>query len=173
MNKEIPVKYNGEIVGYTTDEGKTIQFNDSDASKKVNEILNQKQTVWVSSRAIGEIKSDNTVEEKEKISYDISHFGNKQYKVMSKEKIILIHYINVGNIDDNDVSEMMKNVVNKFSPKEEDNIISYWIPVREGETRVECINPKLVSEEDFTEAKRVLDRNQEIVNNIINWKTKQ
>jgi hypothetical protein len=91
---------------------------------------------------------------------------------MSKEKIILIHYINVGNIDGNDVSEMMGNVVNKFSPKEEDNIISYWIPVREGETRVECINPKLVSEEDFTEAKRVLDRNQEIVNDIINWKNK-
>jgi hypothetical protein len=91
---------------------------------------------------------------------------------MSKEKIILIHYINVGNIDGNNVSEMMENVVNKFSPKEEDNIISYWIPVREGETRVECINPKLVSEEDFTEAKRVLNRNQEIVNNIINWKTK-
>jgi hypothetical protein len=91
---------------------------------------------------------------------------------MSKEKIILIHYINVGNIDGNNVSEMMENVVNKFSPKEEDNIISYWIPVREGETRVECINPKLVSEEDFTEAKRVLDRNQEIVNNIINWKNK-
>jgi hypothetical protein len=91
---------------------------------------------------------------------------------MSKEKIILIHYINVGNIDGNNVSEMMENVVNKFSPKEEDNIISYWIPVREGETRVECINPKLVSQEDFTEAKRVLDRNQEIVNDIINWKNK-
>jgi hypothetical protein len=91
---------------------------------------------------------------------------------MSKEKIILIHYINVGNIDGNDVSEMMENIVNKFSPKEEDNIISYWIPVREGDTRVECINPKLVSEEDFTEAKRVLDRNQEIVNDIINWKNK-
>ena len=92
---------------------------------------------------------------------------------MSKEKIILIHYINVGNIDGNDVSKMMEDVINKFSLKEEDNIISYWIPVREGETRVECINPKLVSEEDFTEAKRVLDRNQEIVNNIINWITKQ
>jgi hypothetical protein len=90
---------------------------------------------------------------------------------MSKEKIILIHYINVGNIHVNNVSEMMEDVINKFSLKEEDNIISYWIPVREGETRVECINPKLVSEEDFTEAKRVLDRNQEIVNNIINWKT--
>jgi hypothetical protein len=86
------------------------------------------------------------------------------------EKIILVHYINVGNIDGNDVSKIMEDVVKKFSPKEEDNIISYWIPVREGETRVECINPKLVSQEDFTEAKRVLDRNQEIVNDIIKWK---
>jgi hypothetical protein len=86
------------------------------------------------------------------------------------EKIILVHYINVGNIDGNDVSKIMEDVVKKFSPKEEDNIISYWIPVREGEARVECINPKLVSQEDFTEAKRVLDRNQEIVNDIIKWK---
>ena len=92
---------------------------------------------------------------------------------MNKEKIILVHYINVGNIVGNDVSKLMEDVVKIFSPKGEDNIISYWIPVREGETRVECINPKLVSEEDFTEAKRVLDRNQEIVNNIINWITKQ
>jgi hypothetical protein len=86
------------------------------------------------------------------------------------EKIILVHYINVGDIDGSDVSKIMEDVVKKFSPKEEDNIISYWIPVREGETRVECINPKLVSQEDFTEAKRVLDRNQEIVNDIIKWK---
>jgi hypothetical protein len=86
------------------------------------------------------------------------------------EKIILVHYINIGNIDGNDVSKIMEDVVNKFSPKEEDNIISYWIPVREGETRVECINPKLVSQEDFTEAKQVLDRNQKIVNDIIKRK---
>jgi hypothetical protein len=76
MSKDIPVKYNGEIVGYTTDEGKTIQFNDGESSKKVNELLTQNQTIWVSSRAIGKIKDDNTVEETEKISYDISHFGN-------------------------------------------------------------------------------------------------
>lgn len=85
------------------------------------------------------------------------------------EKIILVHYINIGNIEGKDVSKIMEDVVNKLSPKEEDNIISYWIPVREGESRVECINPKLVSQEDFTEAKRVLDRNQEIVNDIIKW----
>ena len=86
------------------------------------------------------------------------------------EKIILVHYINIGNINANDVSKIMEDVVKKFLPKDEDNIISYWIPVREGESRVECINPKLVSQEDFTKAKRILDRNQEIVNDIIKWK---
>ena len=86
------------------------------------------------------------------------------------EKIILVHYINIANMNYNDVNKFMEEVVVKFSPKEEDNIISYWIPVNNGETRVECINPKLVSEEDYLEAKKVLDRNQEVVNEIINWK---
>ena len=83
------------------------------------------------------------------------------------EKIILIHYINIGNIDDTDVQRLMEDVANKLQPKPEDNIISYLIPIREGETRVECVNPKLVSEEDFSQAKEVLDRNQKIVNDII------
>lgn len=87
------------------------------------------------------------------------------------EKIILVHYINIGNMDYSDIDKFMEEITVKFSPKEEDNIISYWIPVNNGETRVECINPKLVSEEDYSEAKKVLDRNQEIVNEIINWKT--
>ena len=86
------------------------------------------------------------------------------------EKIILVHYINIGNMDYNDVNKFMEEIAEKFSLKEEDNIISYWIPVNNGETRVECINPKLISEEDYLEAKKVLDRNQEIVNEIINWK---
>ena len=79
------------------------------------------------------------------------------------EKIILVHYINIGYMDNNDGSKTMEQVIEKLTPKEDD-IISYFIPIRKGETRIECINPKLVSEEDFMEAKRVLDRNQEIMN---------
>jgi len=78
------------------------------------------------------------------------------------EKIILVHYINIGDMN-NDISKTMEQVIEKLTPKEDD-IISYFIPIRKGETRIECINPKLVSEEDFMEAKRVLDRNQEIMN---------
>ncbi len=83
------------------------------------------------------------------------------------EKIILVNYINISNIDYRDVSKFMQEIIINCSPKDEDNIISYWIPIN-GETRIECINPKLVSEDDFIQAKQVLDRNQDIVNGIIN-----
>lgn len=89
------------------------------------------------------------------------------------EKIILVYYINVGNLSYKDVNKFMEDIVVKLSPKEEDNIISYYIPIKDGDTRLECINPKLVSEEDYSESKKVLDRNQEIVNKIINWDNKR
>ena len=76
---------------------------------------------------------------------------------MSKEKIILIHYINVGNIDGNDVSKMMEEVINKLSLKGEDNVISYWIPVREGETRVECINPVIASKDEMDKIGKIIE----------------
>lgn len=85
------------------------------------------------------------------------------------EKLILVHYINVGNMDEQSVQKFIEDIALAVTPKDDD-MICYCIPIpiRNGETRVECINPKLVSEDDFLEAKRVLDRNQEIVNDIIN-----
>ena len=74
----------------------------------------------------------------------------------------------IGNLNYSDTIKFMKEVTTKTTPKDEDNIISFYIPIQNGETRVECINPKLVSKEDFSEAKKVLERNQEIVNEIIN-----
>ena len=86
------------------------------------------------------------------------------------EKIILVVYVNVSNIKITKRAIFMKKVTNKLS-KEEDGIISYFIPIENGETRIECLNPKLVSEEEFSKAKEILDKNQEIVNDIINnWK---
>jgi len=83
------------------------------------------------------------------------------------EKIILVHYITIGNMATNDVSRFMKEMVERFKLNGEDNIISYFIPIRDGDTRIECINPKLVSEEDYKQAIEVLDRNQKIVDEIV------
>ena len=84
------------------------------------------------------------------------------------EKIILVHYINVGNKSPEKVSQMMAEI-NAVLSKEE-NIIHYVYPVRDQETRVECINPKLVSEEDYNSTKEVLKRNQEIVTRLLSIK---
>ena len=70
MNNEVPVKYNGVVVGYTIDDGKSIKFNDSVVENKLKQ-LSQNHMIGISSRAIGEVKDDNTVEEAEKLSYDI------------------------------------------------------------------------------------------------------
>lgn len=66
MNNRIPVNYNGVVVGYTIDGGKTIEFNEG-----VTENILKKQIIGVSARSIGKVLDDNTVEKTEEISYDI------------------------------------------------------------------------------------------------------
>ncbi len=85
------------------------------------------------------------------------------------DKIILVHYIGIGNLNMCECDEHLTKIKNMLNNDE--NIIHYIIPMRgEENTRIECLNPKLVSEEDYQQAKDMLNRNQEIVNNIINNK---
>jgi hypothetical protein len=75
------------------------------------------------------------------------------------DKLILVHYVAVGNHTRQraveELSEFMKMV-----PKD-DSVLTYVLPTLD-DTRVECINPKLVSEEDYGKIKDVLDRNQKL-----------
>ncbi len=89
--------------------------------------------------------------------------------------IILVFYVNVGNLDNDDVQNFMKDVQKRvdISLKDErrnlfQRIVSYFIPstlfmqyfipIRSGETRVECINSKIVGKETFQKTKNLLDR---------------
>jgi hypothetical protein len=78
MNNKVPVNYNGVVVGYTWDEGKTIEFIDSVAENEINRLISQGQIIGLSSRAIGEVRDDNTVEKTEEISYDLLHYEGNQ-----------------------------------------------------------------------------------------------
>lgn len=80
-------------------------------------------------------------------------------------KIIIVNYISVGDMDPDDVMDRMNEIAEIVD--QEEGIINYVIPTR-GETRIECINPKIVSEEDFNQAKRVLDETQRRVNEFLN-----
>jgi hypothetical protein len=82
------------------------------------------------------------------------------------DKIIIVHYVWVGNAAIEQVEKTLGRLKNNFQHLE-DNIISYWIPIKEGDSRVECINPKLVSEEDFNQAKLALDKAQLKIDEIV------
>jgi hypothetical protein len=83
------------------------------------------------------------------------------------EQIILVHYIDVGNISMEDVEPHIQKIAIKMRPKPEEQCHSYFIPIRNGDTRVECINPKLIGEDEFKKAKDTLDKAQEEFTKVI------
>jgi hypothetical protein len=83
------------------------------------------------------------------------------------DKIILVHYINIDGVPNSNLAEMMEMV--KESLAKDADIISYIVPVRDEPTRIECVNPKLLKDDDnaWDNVKRILDRNQKAVDKFI------
>ena len=66
------------------------------------------------------------------------------------DKTIIVFYVNIGNLDNADVSAYIEKVNNAIKPSEEDkkHVIHYVIPVRNQDTKVECLNiPKILTTE--------------------------
>jgi len=57
----IEVKSNGIVIGYTYDEGKTIDFLDNDEAKKVLDKMNTGTLIGISSRRMGKVDEDGNV----------------------------------------------------------------------------------------------------------------
>jgi len=107
MNNEVPVKYNGVVVGYTIDDGKSIKFNDGVAENTIKDLLSPNKTICVSARAIGEVKDDNTVKKTEDISYDIFVVDKLTLNISSEfsdwislllERGLMEHQTSYGNL---------------------------------------------------------------------------
>ena len=81
------------------------------------------------------------------------------------DKIILAHYINVGNVSPQKVAEIMSEVSKSLVGQ--DDVLHYIYPITQGDTRVDCINPKLVTGEEYKYAKEVLSFNESLVKTII------
>lgn len=61
-------------------------------------------------------------------------------------KPVIVHYINIGNIDVIDVSSYMDRVRGMCTYDGEYH--SIFIPVRDRETQIECLNPTSIKEMD-------------------------
>lgn len=90
------------------------------------------------------------------------------------EKIILVYYIYIGDMNPVEVEDFIKQINESLSDIEsQHNILSFIIPSRTEDTRIECINPKVVSEEDYKQAKKVLSGCKKKVNEFIKSYQKQ
>jgi len=85
------------------------------------------------------------------------------------EKIILVVYVDIGNLDGSEVQQYIENVRSSFNSDDTKNLFLIIIPI-EGETRIECLNPKLLSEDDFKEAKEIFEKYKLSLDKFINKK---
>lgn len=80
------------------------------------------------------------------------------------EKLILVYYVAIDDMNSKDIDDYLRSLGEDFR---NDEIIQYIIPIKHGESRIECLNPRLISEEDYKQAKELLERNQKIVDDLV------
>lgn len=60
------------------------------------------------------------------------------------DKTILVYYINIGNLDPGDTHSYISNIKEKINENlsidDKDKLIQYFIPIRSGDSKIECIN---------------------------------
>ncbi len=75
--------------------------------------------------------------------------------MLDKDKLFIIIYVDVRNVNRADVSEYLRPIAN--ATVFDESVIRLIIPTRDSETRVECINPVLLTEEQYEETKKRIE----------------
>ena len=67
--------------------------------------------------------------------------------MLDKDKLFIVIYADVRGIHDSDVVSYIKAITSSI--KYDESIVKLIIPTRDSETRVECINPVLLTEDQY------------------------
>lgn len=68
---------------------------------------------------------------------------------MNNEKLILVYYISINNIDPTNIEYYFNELTQRISSESiSDNSEIIFIPIH-GQTRIECINPKYITNGDL------------------------
>lgn len=83
----------------------------------------------------------------------LKEFNGENMK--DKDKLFLVSYLNIASINSSDVLEY----IDKFARAIyfDDSVKHLIIPIRDGETRVECINPALLTDEQYKEVEEKIN----------------
>ena len=69
--------------------------------------------------------------------------------MQDNDKIIIVFYIDVSRINMDDVYEYTSYVAKHFNGYFDDTVKPLFVATNEGGNRVDCINPRLLSEEEY------------------------
>lgn len=98
----------------------------------------------------------------------------KKKSLKNVQPLILVHYINVGNLPACDVKIYLSDVAKYTATngKEAGQYKRYFIPVINQETKVECINPIRVSSNVYNDVIFKLNETQKKLNDFLKIETK-
>lgn len=82
-----------------------------------------------------------------------------------KERLFIIVYLDVSRFSDQNIKEYTNHVSNSL--KYDDTINTIVIPVKDSETRIECINPVLLNEDQYKEVESKINELKERINGEI------
>lgn len=80
---------------------------------------------------------------------------------MDKDKLFLVIYLNIASIPSADVVEYISKAaeVTNF----DDSVQRLIVPVRGEETKIECINPVLLTEEQYKDVEEKINTLKQVV----------
>lgn len=85
---------------------------------------------------------------------------------ISKDQLILVNYINVSNIDAKDIQKLIADIANSTTDIFDDTVAVLHVPVIDSESRIECINPKYIVQ-DNKDWEEKINKLIEYLNNLI------
>ena len=85
-------------------------------------------------------------------------------------KFIIVHYLNIDNRNPEYIHKLIDDYSRKLEESKSEDYIHYVLPVKNQETKIECINPVTVTEEEYYKAEAVIKRASTLANKLLSTK---
>lgn len=78
--------------------------------------------------------------------------------MLQSEKLHIVAYVPVGNIDKTDVTAYLDKVMDGLNHNNDGSVVYYVMPILEDEPMIDCINPKLCDSTKNAEIEESIER---------------
>jgi hypothetical protein len=81
------------------------------------------------------------------------------------EDLILVVYIGIKNVPPPELDNFINRVVD-IMESNPNHPLTYYIPVQEQDSRMECLNPRIISKEELISTKKTLEEITKILEEL-------